>query len=42
MGWLMVLFGKKTLNKIKQVLNIPSNQALAHFLGQVAQRNCKF
>jgi hypothetical protein len=31
----------KTLNKIKQVLNIPSNQALAHFLGQVA-RNCKF
>jgi hypothetical protein len=29
------VIGKKTL-KIKQVLNIPSNQALAHFLGQVA------
>jgi putative chitinase len=25
------VIGKKTLNKIKQVLNIPSNQALAHF-----------
>jgi peptidoglycan hydrolase-like protein with peptidoglycan-binding domain len=24
------VIGKKTLNKIKQVLNIPSNQALAH------------
>jgi hypothetical protein len=27
------VIGKK--HKIKQVLNIPSNQALAHFLGQV-------
>jgi putative chitinase len=34
--------GKKTLNKIKQVLNIPSNQALAHFLGQVAHETANF
>jgi hypothetical protein len=34
--------GKKTLNKIKQVLNIPSNQALAHFFRTSCTRNCKF
>jgi putative chitinase len=36
------VIGKKTLNKIKQVLNIPSNQALAHFLGQVAHETANF
>jgi predicted chitinase len=40
-GLLMVLL-VKTLNKIKQVLNIPSNQALAHFLGQVAHETANF
>jgi predicted chitinase len=35
------VIGKKTLNKIKQVLNIPSNQALAHFRTSCT-RNCKF
>jgi murein L,D-transpeptidase YcbB/YkuD len=35
------VIGKKTLNKIKQVLNIPSNQALAHFWTSCT-RNCKF
>jgi predicted chitinase len=32
----------KTLNKIKQVLNIPSNQALAHFFRTSCTRNCNF
>jgi predicted chitinase len=36
------VIGKKTLNKIKQVLNIPSNQALAHFFRTSCTRNCKF
>jgi murein L,D-transpeptidase YcbB/YkuD len=36
------VIGKKKLNKIKQVLNIPSNQALAHFFRTSCTRNCKF
>jgi putative chitinase len=36
------VIGKKTLNKIKQVLNIPSNQALAHFFRQVAHETANF
>jgi hypothetical protein len=37
MGWLLMVLLVKNI-KIKQVLNIPSNQALAHFLGQVATK----
>jgi hypothetical protein len=34
-GLVADVIGKKTLNKIKQVLNIPSNQALAHFFDKL-------
>lgn len=36
------IIGKKTLNKLKEVLNIDSNESLAHFLGQVAHETGNF
>ncbi|TRX34943.1 glycoside hydrolase family 19 protein [Flavobacterium sp. ZT3R18] len=36
------VIGKKTLNKLKEVLKIDSNEDLAHFLGQVAHETGNF
>jgi putative chitinase len=36
------VIGKMTLNKIKEVLNIPTNEALAHFMGQIAVESADF
>ncbi|QIH37878.1 glycoside hydrolase family 19 protein [Flavobacterium sp. Sr18] len=36
------VIGKKTLNKIKEVLNIPTNEALAHFMGQISHETADF
>jgi putative chitinase len=36
------VIGKKTLSKLKEVLKIQSNEALAHFMGQIAHETGNF